>query len=75
MQTSVHELRVLDCAGTYHTMNVIKKKALNRRSRRSLEKFWNDGEIEGLRLAMQKVAALATTSSCLLEQILKTSST
>ena len=24
-----HELRVLDCSGTYHTMNVIKKKALN----------------------------------------------
>ena len=28
-QTSLHELRVLDCSGTYHTMNVIKKKALN----------------------------------------------
>ena len=24
-----HELRVLDCSGTYHTMKVIKKTALN----------------------------------------------
>ena len=27
-QASEHKLRVLDCSGTYHTMNVIKKKAL-----------------------------------------------
>ena len=28
-QTSVHELRVIDCSGTYHVLNVIKRKALN----------------------------------------------